>query len=158
MNPLEEILDWSAFSVTVPEADIPSLDTILHAVPPERVRGPSRQCPLSHSLPSARPAAPLRRDAELSGACLKPPFLPQVAAMQRELACVWPFFLYSQVFGAYAGEPSGTDAFSGLVRVLWQRLQRGRRAPLPPCELVRQLREKGCLGKDLIPFGGCALI
>lgn len=42
--------------------------------------------------------------------------------MQRELKCVWPFFLYSQIYGAYAREPAGTDALSGLMKVLWLRL------------------------------------
>lgn len=87
VNPLEEILDWSSFSVTVPEGDIDRLDTILTSIPPQRV-----------------------------------------LEMQGELRCAWPFFLYSQVYGAYAREPSGTDAFSGLMHVLWQRLVRGGRA------------------------------
>lgn len=49
-----------------------------------------------------------------------------------ELACVWPFFLYSQTYGAYANEGAGTDAFSGLLMVLWQRLVRASAGVLPP--------------------------
>jgi hypothetical protein len=53
----------------------------------------------------------------------------RVAALQRALACVWPRFVYSTIFGGAAQEDGHDDAFESVIEILRRRLARPRAGP-----------------------------
>ncbi len=50
----------------------------------------------------------------------------RVTAMQAALACAWPRFVYSTIFGAAGQEDGSDDAFESVMEVLRRRLARRR--------------------------------
>jgi hypothetical protein len=91
----EAQVDWSAFSVRVPEAQLGRIVDIVRALPPA-----------------------------------------DVASMQAALACVWPFFSWSGIWGALAGEDGSSDAFEVLMYTLRERALYGAQRRKLGCEPV----------------------
>jgi hypothetical protein len=82
----------------------------------------------------------------------------RVAAMQAQLACAWPRWLFSSVLGAYGGEDGGEDAASSVLELLWRRVRRAAgdatAMPAAPCALREERAARGCAGAALPALPG----
>jgi len=45
----------------------------------------------------------------------------RVASLQKELSCVYKFFLWTSIWGKYGSEDGNTDAFAALLEILRRR-------------------------------------
>eukprot|EP00959_Pyramimonas_sp_CCMP1952_P292483 6117314-Pyramimonas_sp.AAC.1 len=79
--------------------------------------------------PPSVPRGPSRRRLPPPLLTTRPIRTRQVAAMQAVLACVWPHFLWSSVYGAAHPDPAredgSDDALATLLAVLRRRLRIG---------------------------------